>query len=170
LAGRTDDGKNQFVPLGSDQAIHRAAGMFHKLKLPVRRKAVFAAALGTILATGAASAHHALEAVYDTSTEVEGTATLTQVQWINPHAWMRFDFRYANGSVDKDVMLETLSISGLRALGVDKDALKVGFQYLITYYPNRDGTPGGFMTKMVLPSGTPIAAPSYDYSDEGDAP
>ena len=144
--------------------------MFHKLKRRIRRQAVFAATLGSLVAAGDASAHHALEAVYDTSTEVEGTATLSQVQWINPHAWMRFDIHDANGRVDKDVMVETLSISGLRALGVDKDALKVGFQYLITYYPNRDGTPGGFITKMVLPSGGLIGAPNYDDSGEGDGP
>ena len=46
------------------------------------------------------------------------------------------------------------SRTALRQVGIDsKSALKVGDIYEITYYPNRDGTAGGFMSKMVLPDG-----------------
>jgi hypothetical protein len=144
--------------------------MSHTFKLWIARGVLAAAVVCSSLVVAApASAHHALEALYDTSLEVDGTAILVHVDWINPHAWMRFDIRYPDGRIDKDVMLETLGIVGLRALGVDKAALKLGLEYLITYYPNRDGSPGGFMTKMVLPTGERIASPKYDETqDDGD--
>jgi hypothetical protein len=124
---------------------------------------------GTSLALAApVAAHHALEAMYDTSTELVITATLAKIDWINPHAWMRFDMPYPDGHLEKNVLVETLSVANLRQLGVDKAALVLGGQYQITYYPTRDGSPGGFMTRMVLPSGSLIASPA-DVLDDSDS-
>jgi hypothetical protein len=119
-----------------------------------------------IMAGGPASGHHALDAMYDTATELQTMATLARVDWINPHAWMRFDIRYSNGVVERNVMIETVGIAGLRQLGIVREALKVGALYEITYHPNRDGSPGGFMTKLVTPDGKMLGEPGYDPADE----
>jgi hypothetical protein len=113
-----------------------------------------AAGAGLMLAASPTLAHHAVQASVDINQNIETKATLTKIDWINPHTWMHFDITQPDGSVQKNVLVESLGIAALRQVGIDsKSALKVGDIYTITYYPNRDGTPGGFMSKMVLPDG-----------------
>src|SRR5262249_15460110 len=101
-----------------------------------------------------ASAHHAVQASVDINSNIQTKAVLTKIDWINPHTWMHFDVTNADGTVTKNVLVESLGIAALRQVGIDsKSALKVGDIYGITYYANRDGTAGGFMSKMVLPDG-----------------
>jgi Family of unknown function (DUF6152) len=107
-----------------------------------------------LLSTMSAFAHHAVQASVDINLNVETKAILTRVDWINPHTWMRFDVLNADGTVTKDVMVESLGIAALRQAGItSRDALKVGDTYTITYYPMRNGEQGGFMSRMVLPDG-----------------
>jgi hypothetical protein len=119
------------------------------------RLALTVAAGAALLVAGLpASAHHAVQATVDINTNVNAKAKLTYIHWINPHTWMRFEITGADGKVTKNVMIESLGIAALRQGGIDsKSAFKVGDIYDITYYPNRDGTPGGFMSRMVLPDG-----------------
>jgi len=119
------------------------------------------------LAAQAALAHHALEALYDTGVERTSTVTLVKVDWINPHAWMRVDIRHLDGHVEPNIQVETLGLGSLRQLGISKETLLIGAEYVITYYPNRDGSPGGYVTRLTLPGGTLIGTPRYDGSDSG---
>lgn len=117
-------------------------------------KLLLASAAACGMLAGAAQAHHAVQASVDIDKSVVVKATLTKVDWVNPHTWMRFDIPQPDGKVAKDVMVESLGIAALRRVGIDsKSALKVGEVYEIRYFPNRDGSPGGFMHKMVLPDG-----------------
>ena len=101
-----------------------------------------------------AYAHHAVQASVDINVNVEAKGVLTKVDWINPHTWMHFDITLPDGTVQKNVLVESLGIGALRQVGIDsKEALKVGEVYTITYYPMRNGDPGGFMSRMVLPNG-----------------
>jgi hypothetical protein len=109
------------------------------------------------------AAHHAVHATVDINRTVDFKATLTRIDWVNPHTWMRFDITLPNGTIQKNVMVESLGIGALRQVGIDsKSALKLGEQYTISFYPNRDGTPGGFMTQMVLPDGRSFDARTFD--------
>src|SRR6202158_6151830 len=88
------------------------------------------------------------------SSNIETKAVLTKIDWISPHTWMHFDITMPDGTIQKNVLVESLGIAALHQVGIDsKSTMKVGDNYVITYYPNRDGTPGGFMSKMVLPDG-----------------
>ncbi len=113
-----------------------------------------AAGAAVLLAATPTWAHHAVQASVDINQNVETQAVLTKIDWINPHTWMHFDITNPDGSVQKNVLVESLGIAALRQVGISsKSALKVGDTYTITFYPNRDGTPGGFMSKMILPDG-----------------
>jgi hypothetical protein len=141
--------------------------MHRKARRHGYRNLHFAAFLAVALsAPGVGSAHHALEPFYETGTELETMAMLAKIDWINPHAWLRFDFVFPNGVVEKNVLLETVGIAGLRQLGIVRDSLKVGTMYRINYHPKVDGTPGGFMTKLVRPDGSMLGEPGYDPNDE----
>jgi hypothetical protein len=113
-----------------------------------------AAAMALLGIAESAGAHHAIHASVDINHPIDARAILTKIDWINPHTWMRFDIVAADGRIQKDVMIESLGIAALRQVGINsKSALKVGEVFHITYYPQRDGTPGGFMKAMILPDG-----------------
>jgi hypothetical protein len=122
----------------------------------MRLKLALSAAAGAVLLMAGmpAQAHHAVQASVDINTNVQAKGILTRIDWINPHTWMHFDVTLPDGTVQKNVAVESLGIGALRQAGIDSAAaLKVGQSYDITYYPNRNGTPGGFMSRMVLPNG-----------------
>ena len=128
------------------------------------RFALIAAAGAALLATGVtASAHHAVQASVDINKTIETKAVLTRVDWINPHTWMHFDITLKDGTVQQNVLVESLGINAFRQLGVDSSrALKIGETFTIKYFPNRSGNPGGFMTTMVLPDGRTFSAENAD--------
>ena len=116
----------------------------------------------TMLA-GPVQAHHAIGAAYNLKTSINTKAVLTRIDWINPHIWMRVDLLNADGTTDKNVMLESLGIAALRQVGIDsKAALGIGTTIEITYYPNRDGSTGGFMSKLVLADGRVLDVTNLD--------
>jgi len=111
-----------------------------------------AAAVGVAsLALGApADAHHAIGATVDTNTEVVRDMVLTKIDWINPHAWFHFSMKQANGTTVKDVMIEWLSLAGMKQSGYGGPSdFSVGATYKVTFNPNRDGSPGGHLVRMV---------------------
>lgn len=120
-----------------------------------KRNVVLAGLVGglSMLAGASSDAHHAVQASVDIDKVIEAKAILTRIDWVNPHTWMRFDVTGPDGKVTK-IDVESLGIAALRKVGIDsKSALKVKSEYAISYYPNRNGVPGGFMYKMVLPDG-----------------
>ena len=115
---------------------------------------VVAGGLAMIAGAAPAAAHHAIGATVDTNKEVVQTMTLTRVDWINPHAWFHFTMKRSDGSTLKDVMIEWLSLAGLKQAGYGSaDNFPVGTSYKVTYNPNRDGSPGGHLVKLIDPQG-----------------
>jgi hypothetical protein len=100
--------------------------------------------LTALLASAPARAHHAIGAVVDSSRKVESMMVLTKVDWINPHIWLHFTLTKPDGVIVNDVAVEWMGVSALRQSGyADAGAFPLGRAYDVTYYPNRDGSPGG---------------------------
>ena len=119
----------------------------------MRRFIGFAALALSIGSGTAAEAHHAISGMVDVNHTVEMKATLTRIDWINPHIGLHFEAKDANGKVAK-VPVEWLAIAGMVRAGVKSaDLLKTGKTYGISFYPNRDGSLGGHMAKLTLPDG-----------------
>ncbi len=111
-----------------------------------------ATAVGLIagLAGAPALAHHSIQATVDTSRTLQNEMVLAKVDWINPHAWFHFTLTRTDGSVVKDVAVEWMGLNGLRQQGyTSAEAFPVGHAYAVTYFPNRDGSPGGNLVRMV---------------------
>jgi hypothetical protein len=99
---------------------------------------------------GQAQAHHAVGEVVDTDKRIVQRMVLTKVDWINPHTWFHFTLEMSDNTLLQDVLIEWLSVGGFRQAGyAGANAFGVGDTYTVTYHPNRDGKPGGYVVKMV---------------------
>jgi len=56
--------------------------------------------VGLLLAAVPVMAHHSFAAEYDASKAVKMTGTVTQMEWINPHAWIHIDVKKPDGKVE----------------------------------------------------------------------
>jgi hypothetical protein len=114
-------------------------------------KIVVAAAL-TVLAGGAASAHHSF-AAFDTTAEKTITGTVKQFDWTNPHTWIWVDVPNGQGAAADTFGFEGMSPNYLARRGWTKSTVKPGDTITITYRPMRDGSNGGMFMSGKLSSG-----------------
>ena len=54
-----------------------------------------------VLAVAPAWAHHAFAAEFDAKKEVKFKATVTQMEWTNPHVWIHVNVKQPDGTVEK---------------------------------------------------------------------
>jgi hypothetical protein len=85
------------------------------------------------------SAHHAFAAEFDSNKPVSFKATVTKVEWVNPHVWIHVEVRRPDG------MVEPWAIEGgtpnvLFRRGFTKQSLTAGTEIAIDGYRAKDGT------------------------------
>ena len=111
---------------------------------------VIAAAL--LLATVPARAHHAFSAEFDIAKPIKLTGTLTKWEMINPHSWFHVDVKNPDGTI-VPWLIEGGSPNQLIRLGVTKNTLKIGTEFIIEGYQARDGTNKGVGRSFLLADG-----------------
>jgi hypothetical protein len=81
---------------------------------------------GLSLAAGApVFAHHSFSAVFDADKKVSVSGTVTKLEWANPHIWVYFDVKEANGSITS-WQCEGGPPNSLVRQGWNKNSLKTG--------------------------------------------
>jgi hypothetical protein len=106
-----------------------------------------------------ASAHHSFSAVFDANMPVEVSGTVTEVEWMNPHAWIYIDV----GSEDGETVnwaFELGSPNGLIRRGWSRKTVQVGDQISVTGYKARDGSSRGNISSIVLADGSELTGNS----------
>jgi hypothetical protein len=103
-------------------------------------------------AAAPARAHHAFASEFDARKPVKFTATVTKMEWINPHAWMHVAVKKADGTVE-NWMIEAGSPNSLFRRGINKDTVKVGMQVVVDGYQARDGSRRANGRDVTLPEG-----------------
>src|SRR4051794_22901688 len=73
----------------------------------------------------AAQAHHAFAAEFDASQPIDLKGTVTKAKWVNPHSWLYFDVKGADGKVT-NWGVEFGAPNALANKGLTKADLKVG--------------------------------------------
>jgi len=101
---------------------------------------------------GIAVAHHSF-AMFDTTTKVTLTGSVTEFQWTNPHAYIELDVAEANGTAKKHWTIELGSPSILQQSGWKYKDLKFGDKVTATINPLRNHDPGGLLVEVTLPDG-----------------
>ncbi len=105
----------------------------------MRRLVILAAAAATASLGAAAPslAHHAVNAQFDVTREIELTGVLTKVQNVAPHARWNLDIKNAQG-VTENWFFESASPAVLRRAGIRvREDIKVGDTYTMHCNPPR---------------------------------
>lgn len=110
-------------------------------------------------------AHHGA-ASYDISKMTTLKGTVTNIQWVNPHASIFVEVNDTAGQVQK-YTVESVSPLGLSRIGWTKDSLKSGDQITVTGNLSKNGTHILRLKKIVFPTGKELTIQSgEDYSGQ----
>lgn len=97
-------------------------------------------------------AHHSFVMLFDPSQRITVSGTVTEFQFIAPHAYILVDVADEGGAVVK-WELETTSPGQLIRAGLTPDTLNTGDEISAVGNPTRDGRPLMRLLTITLPSG-----------------
>jgi uncharacterized protein DUF6152 len=95
-------------------------------------------AVGLLMAVAPAWGHHAFAAEFDISKPVKLEGVVTQMEWINPHAWIHLDVKGPDGKVTS-WMVEGGSPNILLRRGFTKKSLEKGTAVIVEGYQAKNG-------------------------------
>ena len=101
---------------------------------------------------GIAAAHHS-NAAYDLDHPKTVGGTVKTVNWTNPHITFVVETDAKDADPASTWVFEVSSPGVLTRSGWTKRSLQPGDHAVFRYAPLRDGSPGGFLQKVTLPSG-----------------
>jgi hypothetical protein len=102
-------------------------------------------------------AHHSF-AVYDRSKSVTLTGTVKSFQWTNPHVVIWLLVAPEGGGEPQEWGIETTSPGVLTRSGWSRTSIKTGDKVTVVFYPMHDGSHGGGLNSVTLPSGQKLEA------------
>jgi Family of unknown function (DUF6152) len=110
-------------------------------------------ALSLVLGFGGMAAAHHSNAAYDLDHPQTMEGTVKAVNWTNPHISFVIEKDAKDGEAAVTWVFEVSSPGVLTRSGWTKRSLQPGDHAVFRYAPLRDGSPGGFLQKVTLPSG-----------------
>ena len=120
--------------------------------METKSRVLLAALVFVMAAAGSAWAHHAFAAEFDGNKPVKFQATVTKMEWVNPHAWIHVDVKKPDGTVEK-WMIEAGTPNTLIRRGFTKASLLPGTEILVDGYQSKDGSRRANGRDLTLPNG-----------------
>jgi hypothetical protein len=106
---------------------------------------------GALAAGSPARAHHG-NAAYDERNPLTLKGTVARFAWANPHTLIFLDAKDGKGNVVRWTV-ETLSPGKLARAGWTENAVKTGDRVTLIFSPAKDGSPKGFLQRIVFSDG-----------------
>jgi hypothetical protein len=121
------------------------------LNAPLKKFTLLLASVASLAVSATVLGHHSF-AMFDLTKKVTVIGVVAEVEWTNPHVWVKADVAQKDGSRVR-WGIEFTSINHLTRLGMKSNTIKPGETIEFTVNPYADGTPGGRFQVMKLPSG-----------------
>jgi hypothetical protein len=115
------------------------------------KSVVFSAAMLTCI-SAPAFAHHSF-AMFDADKTVTLKGTVKELEWTNPHVWMRMMVVDPATGKPLQYALEMGSVARSTYDGWKKDTVRPGDQITLTIHPLKDGARGGMYLSAELADG-----------------
>jgi hypothetical protein len=97
-------------------------------------------------------AHHAFTAEFDADKPVKLRGQVTQVEWVNPHAWIHIDVKDAKGKV-VNWAIEGGAPNALARRGWRPASLPAGSEIIVEGYQAKNGEPKANGRNLTFPDG-----------------
>jgi len=110
----------------------------------------FALAAALLSISSLMFAHHGSAISYDMSKSVSMEGTVTEFQWRNPHVYVMYDVKDAQGKVVNWGAETHSPIVCEEQDGWTKSTLKPGDKITISLFPSKIGTARGLLEKIAL--------------------
>jgi Family of unknown function (DUF6152) len=108
-----------------------------------RLVAILAVVIALSVVSSSAFAHHGTSS-YDLTKTITGKATVTSLQWENPHCVLNFDMKDDKGAVTH-WSVEMYNPLYMSRSGWNRNLLKSGDEIDITFHPAKNGTGAGYV-------------------------
>ena len=115
-------------------------------------KACSISAVLAVAVVAPALAHHSF-AMFDQVKVVTAKGTVKELEWVNPHSWLRVMIADASTGKELQWAFEMSSPGTMSKLGLTPDIVRPGDKVTVTYHPLKDGSRGGQFMQALLPNG-----------------
>src|ERR1700736_671655 len=127
------------------------------------------ALVGLLVAVSPMRAHHAFAAEYDNKKQVHLEGVVTQMEWINPHAWIHIDVTGLDGKVTS-WMVEGGSPNILLRRGFNKNTLEKGQKITVDGFQAKDGSNRANGSNITYPDGKKLFLGSSGEGNPAEPP
>jgi hypothetical protein len=118
------------------------------------------AAVGLMLASVPALAHHSFAAEFDSAKPIKLTGAVTKIEWMNPHAYFYIDVTDEKTGKVTNWGLEMGSPNGLMRQGWTRNSMKIGDVVTVEGSAAKDGSNIGNARSVSLKDGQRLFAAS----------
>jgi len=102
-----------------------------------------------------ALAHHSF-AMFDQDKTVTVSGTVKEMEWTNPHSWLRVMLKNATTGKDEQWGFEMGPPAQQIRRGWEPDSFKPGDKVTLDMHPLKDGSRGGQLVNAILPNGQKV--------------
>jgi hypothetical protein len=124
-------------------------------RLNMNLKHLSLAAVMTTALAAPAMAHHSF-AMFDADKLVTLTGTVKELEWTNPHSWLRVMVENPQTHQMQQWSIELASVGQQARIGWTPTIVKPGDKVTIEINPLKDGARGGTLRLITLPDGTKL--------------